>query len=214
MYETFRLNIFKSLYWTCKNNLEMSIVEKSLNWIRYHQGVSIYPKVNFRSRAGTFTIKSKLILGKVCELGAFRISDFRLLEGSSLTVDNFMFFTGFSVSVNKGAILNIGSGYANYNVKIDCFKKIFIGDDVAISHNVIIRDSDNHKISAQKQVTAPINIGNHVWIGMNSIILKGVTIGDGAVIAAGSVVIHDVPPCSLVAGVPANIIRKDVKWEE
>ena len=60
---------------------------------------------------------------------------------------------------------------------------------------------------------APIVIGDHVWIGTNAIVLKGVTIGDGAVIAAGAVVTRDVPAHSLAAGVPARVIRSDVHWE-
>lgn len=55
--------------------------------------------------------------------------------------------------------------------------------------------------------TEPITIGNDVWVGARSIILDGVTIGDGAIIAAGSVVIRDVEPYSIVGGVPARLIR-------
>lgn len=58
----------------------------------------------------------------------------------------------------------------------------------------------------------PVIINDNVWIGMNAIILPGVTIGKGAVIAAGSVVTKDVPPYSLVGGNPAKIIRQQVRW--
>jgi acetyltransferase-like isoleucine patch superfamily enzyme len=54
--------------------------------------------------------------------------------------------------------------------------------------------------------------GNHVWIGMRAMILKGVTIGDGAVVAAGAVVTRDVPARALVGGVPARVLRNDVEW--
>ena len=56
-------------------------------------------------------------------------------------------------------------------------------------------------------------IGDHVWIGARAVVLKGVTIGDGAVIAAGAVVTHDVPAHTLVGGVPAKIIKQNIVWE-
>lgn len=79
---------------------------------------------------------------------------------------------------------------------------------------MIIRDSDNHSIKKEGyKKTKPIRIGNHVWIGLRATILKCVTIGDGAVIAAGAVVTKDVPPKSLVGGVPARVISTNVEWE-
>jgi acetyltransferase-like isoleucine patch superfamily enzyme len=80
----------------------------------------------------------------------------------------------------------------------------------------VIRDNDR----AQHQILSPdyqnskeIKIGNHVWIGENSFILKGVTIGDGAIVAATSVVTKDVPPRCIVAGNPAQIIRRNIDWK-
>ena len=62
-------------------------------------------------------------------------------------------------------------------------------------------------------VSKPIKIGNHVWIGQRATVLKGVTIGDGAVIAAGSIVTRDVPPHSLVGGIPAKVLKENVEWK-
>ena len=61
-------------------------------------------------------------------------------------------------------------------------------------------------------MSAPIIIKDNVWIGMSAIILKGVTVGEGAIVAAGSVVTKDVPPHTIVAGVPARVIKKDVYY--
>jgi acetyltransferase-like isoleucine patch superfamily enzyme len=77
----------------------------------------------------------------------------------------------------------------------------------------VIRDSDNHLLDGRDRRSAPIRIGDHVWIGLRATILKGVTIGDGAVVAAGALVIHDVPPGALVGGVPARVIRENVTWQ-
>lgn len=68
-----------------------------------------------------------------------------------------------------------------------------------------------HSINGKNPV-APISIGNHVWIGTNAIILKGVDIGDGAVVAAGAVVTRSVPPRCIVAGNPAKIVKENVEW--
>jgi len=93
------------------------------------------------------------------------------------------------------------------------FERVSIGRDVAISENVTIRDSDNHRIEGSASpTTAPSTIGDHVWIGINSTILKGVTIGNGAVIGANSLVTRDVPPGALAAGVPARVLSLDATW--
>ena len=74
---------------------------------------------------------------------------------------------------------------------INCFKNIKIGNNVVISEELIIRDSDNHRVienGEEKENTKNIVIGDNVWIGLRSIILKGANIGNGCIVAAGSVV--------------------------
>ena len=85
---------------------------------------------------------------------------------------------------------------------------IEIGDDTIFAPGVKII-SANHSINKLLGWDAcnPIKIGNHVLIGANSVMLPGVCIGDYSIIAAGAVVTHDVPNCSIVAGVPAKIIK-------
>ena len=125
--------------------------------------------------------------------------------------DDFTFFYGADVVLFENATLELGKSYANSNCKIRCHKRITIGDECAISHDVTIMDSDAHAINGVVN-TEPVIIGNHVWIGTRATILKGVTIGDGAIIAAGAVVTKDVPPYSMVGGVPARIIKDKVEW--
>ncbi len=135
-------------------------------------------------------------------------------RGSITVTHKFSIFTGCEVVVDQDAKLKLGSGYINSHSTIACFNQIDIGDDVAIAEHVIIRDSDNHSIvnSPHKQ-SQPITIGDHVWIGMNAIILKGVTIGRGSIIAAGAVVNKSIPDHVLAGGVPAKVIRDGVEWK-
>jgi acetyltransferase-like isoleucine patch superfamily enzyme len=67
--------------------------------------------------------------------------------------------------------------------------------------------SSDRPMKLQIEVEEPIVVGSNVWIGVNSVILKGVTIGDGAIVAAGSVVTRSVPPDSIYGGVPAKLLR-------
>lgn len=102
-----------------------------------------------------------------------------------------------------------------------------IGKGVIVSDHVVIMDSDLHSMSGAKRYkeavdwskgtfpdvytgipARPVLIQDFVWIGANAVVLKGVTIGEGAVIGAGSVVTKDVPPYTIVAGNPARIIRE------
>ena len=112
--------------------------------------------------------------------------------------------------------LTLGRGYINAGTQIRCMESITIGDGCAIGRNVLIMDFDAHEIiyadGTTNRITAPIHIGKHVWIGAGATILKGVTIGDNAVIGAGSVVTRDVPANTIVAGNPAHIIREHIQW--
>lgn len=94
---------------------------------------------------------------------------------------------------------------------ITCRESITIGDDALIAEYVTIRDQDHRyggpEVTAKNGFdTAPIAIGDNVWIGAKATITKGVTIGDNAVVGAGAVVTKDVPANSIVGGIPAKVI--------
>ena len=94
-------------------------------------------------------------------------------------------------------------------------KKIIIGEGTIVAGNVIIVDSDFHNpwpphnrlIFSGPQNDKNVLIGKNCWVGLNSIILKGVNIGDNSVIGAGSVVVKDIPPNCLATGSPAKVIK-------
>lgn len=132
-----------------------------------------------------------------------------------------LFESGGSISIGDHCFVSQGS-------RIWSIAGITIGNRVLVSHNVNILDSNSHSISAAQrhqeylhaigqggaiplQATVrrkPVVIEDDVWLGFNVSVLKGVTIGRGAIVAANSVVTKDVEPYSIVAGNPAMVIGK------
>jgi acetyltransferase-like isoleucine patch superfamily enzyme len=138
-----------------------------------------------------------------------------MYRNSEMNVQNtFFFHSGCDIMIFENAKLHLGSGYINRYAKIRCYSSITIGDNVAISENFSIWDSDAHSIVGKEEsMIQPIVIGNNVWIGTNVTVLKGVTIGDGAIIAAGSVVSKDIQANCLAGGIPAKVLKENVAWK-
>ena len=115
-----------------------------------------------------------------------------------------------------GFRIEVGENFfANYNFIVLDGNYVRIGDNVWIAPNVGIYAA-GHPLDVKDRIDGweyayPVTIGNNVWIGGSVSIIGGVTIGDNAVVAAGSVVIRDVPADTLVAGNPARVIRKITK---
>lgn len=106
-----------------------------------------------------------------------------------------------------GKNLRIGSGcFLNANVHIQDQGGVVIGDNVLIGHQVVIASCNHGKaVEARKNLLlGRIVIGDSVWIGANAVITRGVSIGRGSIVAAGAVVTRDVPPMTIVAGIPAK----------
>jgi acetyltransferase-like isoleucine patch superfamily enzyme/coenzyme F420-reducing hydrogenase beta subunit len=137
-----------------------------------------------------------------------------LEKNSQLDVNGkFTVFSGSYIRVVEGGQLVLYGGFINECTQITCGSRIEIGEGATIGRDVVIRDYDGHTIVRQGySISEPITIGKHVWIGNRAMILKGVTIGDGAIIAAGSIVTKSVPAFSVAAGIPARIIDEDVDW--
>ena len=114
--------------------------------------------------------------------------------------------------IDEKAVLEIGDRtYLNRRTEIVARDEVVVGADCAISWDVVITDSDEHWQDGVPMIQ-PVHIGDHVWIGARAVVLKGVAIGDGAIVAAGAVVVDDVPPRALAAGVPARVVREEVEW--
>lgn len=133
---------------------------------------------------------------------------------------------GRGVRISPGCVLRVGASGLLYlgertvvgpNTRIMAATEVRIGARCMISWNCSIFDSIGHRLwleeTGEVEVEAPITIGDDVWIGPYSIIMKGVTIGSNSVIGAGSVVRRDVPPNTLVYGNPARPAGRVVHWE-
>lgn len=127
----------------------------------------------------------------------------------------FTIFGNSYIRVAPGGKLILKGGFVNENVQITAGDVVEIGSDFTCGRDVVIRSYDGHTIEQQGyKISEPIKIGNHVWVGQGATILKGVTVGEGAIIAAGALVTKDVPAHTIVGGVPAKVIRENVKWHK
>ena len=117
------------------------------------------------------------------------------------------------LTIGEYGTLEIGEGtFINYGTSIAAMQSVRIGPKCNIGTYVIIMDNDFHQLVPEKRderpESKPILLEENVWLGARVIVLGGVKIGAGSVIAAGSVVTRDIPPRSLAGGVPAKVIRQ------
>jgi acetyltransferase-like isoleucine patch superfamily enzyme len=149
-------------------------------------------------------------------------------RGSSIAVGARTSIDGELLVHDYGGRIAIGEAcYVGVGSRLWSGDDLRIGDHVFIAHNVTITDTNAHQVDAGERAahyqrtvvdgrpfekgtieTAPVRIGDHAWINFNVAVLKGVTIGEGAIIGAGSVVTKDVPAYVLCAGNPARVIRR------
>jgi len=210
--------ILKKLIFICKTLMHLSW------WIQFKFILSKNGKVLFYKKiatqidfAASIAVRNGvLVLGKAW-IANYHGNNLLVMKSDSKLIVNgdFIIYSDFSLILNEGAEVVFNEGYINSGLSLECHKKIVIGTGVAIGSNVIIRDGDSKKLfvnGIEVNQPSPIIIGDNVWIGEGAKILKGVSIGSGAVVAAGAVVCNDVIPNSVVAGVPAVMIRKNVRW--
>jgi acetyltransferase-like isoleucine patch superfamily enzyme len=131
----------------------------------------------------------------------------KITAGNNLTILSWLY--PVVISADTGGNINIGDSVVlNQGASLWSRIKISIGDSTIIGTQAMIIDSDGHGLDGEEEMKRPITIGRHVWVGSRAIILKGVNIGDNAVIGAGSIVTKDVPANSFVAGQPAKVISE------
>lgn len=139
-----------------------------------------------------------------------------LTPGSALTLHGCKFSYGCNIQLFNGGKMEVGKGfYCNIGATFICSGSIKIGNGVICGRNVTIREyhGDHFINSPDYKCSKPIEIGDHVWLCEHSTIMPGVKVGSGSVVAAHSLVTHDVPPNSLVMGIPARVVRRNVQWK-
>lgn len=145
---------------------------------------------------------------------------------SRIAVGSNCFVQGMLVTETPGAVVELGNNvFVGTETLLAAAVGIVVEDDVLISYQCLITDADNHNLrySLRKNdlqewlagrhnwdrvAKAPVRICKGAWLGARTIVVKGVTIGEGAVCGTGSVVTKDVPPYTIVAGNPARVIRE------
>ncbi|PKA39954.1 hypothetical protein CWR43_30270 [Rhizobium sullae] len=166
-------------------------------------------RVTFHGRNAT------LIIGDRCSLDN---SNFKLYDGAVIAIGENSRYTG-SILAHIGCLVTLGANLqANGFLNISSAEetKVTLGKDCLIS-SATIRSSDMHPIydletNERVNMGADVTIGDHVWFGQESIVLKGVTIGSGCVLALRSMVTRDVEPNCVVGGSPAKILRRNIRW--
>jgi acetyltransferase-like isoleucine patch superfamily enzyme len=139
---------------------------------------------------------ARIVIGDDCSFSTFDVHSGRFRDRPELTI---------------GSHCHVG-----YDSLLAVNDRITIGDHVGMSQRVVVRDSDGHPTDIERRRRgeglregdfAPVTIHEYAWIGRDAHVLKGVTIGAGAIVAAGSVVATDVPDGAVAMGVPARVVR-------
>jgi len=149
--------------------------------------------------------------GKLCTVrGVPRIdANGEIILGNRVKIWSHIHKTQLSAG-GKGKLIIGDNTFINVGTIISAHHLVQIGKNCQIAPGVVIMDNDFHDTAnhdAEARPT-PIIIGDNVWLATRAIIVKGVTIGEGATVASGAVVTKDVPPYSIVAGVPAKVIKQ------
>lgn len=161
-------------------------------------GVSIGRKCKFKGWTSFFrTSGSKIVIGTSC-----------CFNSNSYTNHIGLNHRCIISTMSKHAYIQIGEKSGFSSTTINCFKKIIIGNNVRVGANCIIMDGDFHLDDPRTPTPKPIFIGDNVWLGAGVVVMKGVEIGENAIIGTNSVVTRSVPANCIAAGSPCKIIKQ------
>jgi maltose O-acetyltransferase len=160
-----------------------------------------------------------LFVRKIYKRVLMHILKFAFLKaGKNVIFDPFGEYTYRTIELGSDVFIGSGANLSASKSKIIIGNKVMFGPNVTIrggNHNSSIVGEFMYDVKEKRpEDDQPVIIENDVWIGTRAVILKGVTIGTGSIIAAGAVVTKDVPPYSIVGGVPAKILKRRFEGEE
>ena len=205
------INLFRFIYY---NYFSRHVVRKGKGRLLPYYGAA----VNLNGTGRVILGDGDLLVNCYREKGSRLQTVLRVDDGGTLEIAGSTFLmSGSFLRVFKGAKIKMGEAWVNSGTTIMAAKEITMDNGVLIARNVMIYDSDHHQIldenGNEANPSKPVHIGKHVWIGLGSTILRGSRIGDGAVIAANSLVGGKIKAGTLAQGNPARSYWP-VTWDE
>jgi acetyltransferase-like isoleucine patch superfamily enzyme len=158
-------------------------------------------KASLSARYPGLVLRGRVYIGPDC--------DIQVGSGATLVLDSCHVARGVTLIAGAGSVMDLRGDYIGPYSTVVSRASVSMGEGSMMAEGVMVRDANhdhNQPLRAMEFTAAPVVIGSDVWVCTSAIVLSGVTIGDGATIAAGAVVTKDVPPGSTVAGVPARIL--------
>lgn len=186
-------------------------VNRSVDFVRYYKGC-----IDINAPISRHMIKFGEIGAPF--IGKDKGSFFCERNGRIIITGPIVFAEGTKICVEEGKLTFGANAYFGCNSSFQCQTGITIGNNFLGGWNLCIRDTDGHPVIVDgktKKKAKPINIGNHVWVGADSVILKGTRIHDDSIVACNSVVVglSSTTDGCLIAGCPARIKKENIKWE-
>ena len=208
---------FKFLRFNCRKNTKCDFMKGNYIITKKRVVLDIHPSAKIE-------INAPMIIGNNPVRGMWIPTCLKMEKGTSLVVHGGprtrynkpyynLRYGAYIEIVNEGRLV-IGQGAANVGLTIMCAKEITLGNGVRIGRNVSIRDWNGQHVIINNTYRnhAPVHIEDHVWLCSGCTIMPGVTVGEGAVVAANATVTRDVPPRTLVGGSPAKVLKTDIEW--
>lgn len=182
-------------------------------------------KVRLKSLNGKVILQTEKIRRGMITIGYQHVSINDINEYSLWNVEGRVIFkgragfgAGAKIAVGRGATLTFGDQFLmTGRSELACFKEISFGKNCLLSWNILIMDTDAHPVYDEEgnhiNQDQPIIIGNKVWIGCRSTILKGTEINDGCIIGAGTLLNKKFCEKNcIIAGSPARIVKEKIRW--